>query len=87
MGEVTVRPVARQALGYESGRDDGWGSVGAVIRLDGGQSALQDAVDAAGTPVLGLEPYPAESGPRGEVPRPAWSAGLMRAHHDGEAER
>ncbi|WP_033349479.1 SAM-dependent methyltransferase [Kitasatospora aureofaciens] len=35
MGEVTVRPVARVIGGREEVRDDGWGSVAAVIRVDG----------------------------------------------------
>ncbi|CAM5599341.1 SAM-dependent methyltransferase [Kitasatospora aureofaciens] len=35
MGEVTVRPVARVVGGREEVRDDGWGSVAAVIRVDG----------------------------------------------------
>ncbi|MFI9362796.1 hypothetical protein ACIG5E_17335 [Kitasatospora sp. NPDC053057] len=37
MGEVTVRPVSRVVGGREEMRDDGWGSVGAVIRPAGGQ--------------------------------------------------
>ncbi|MFI9325024.1 SAM-dependent methyltransferase [Kitasatospora aureofaciens] len=35
MGEVTVRPVARVVGGRDEVRDDGWGSVAAVIRVDG----------------------------------------------------
>ncbi|MGW2372847.1 MULTISPECIES: SAM-dependent methyltransferase [Kitasatospora] len=34
---MTVRPVARVVGGRDEVRDDGWGSVAAVIRLDGGQ--------------------------------------------------
>ncbi|MET8629195.1 SAM-dependent methyltransferase [Kitasatospora sp. NPDC004669] len=37
MGEVTVRPVGWVVGGRDDVRDDGWGSVGAVIRLDGGR--------------------------------------------------
>ncbi|MFI9162003.1 SAM-dependent methyltransferase [Kitasatospora aureofaciens] len=35
MGEVTVRPVARVVGGRDEVSDDGWGSVAAVIRVDG----------------------------------------------------
>ncbi|MFJ9607677.1 SAM-dependent methyltransferase [Kitasatospora sp. NPDC101176] len=46
--EVTVRPVAWVVGGREEVRDDGWGSVGAVIRLDGerfGEEALYGLAD------------------------------------------
>ncbi|MEV7597005.1 SAM-dependent methyltransferase [Kitasatospora sp. NPDC089797] len=37
MDDVTVRPVAEVVGGREDVRDDRWGSVGSVIRLDAGQ--------------------------------------------------
>lgn len=48
MDEVTSRPVAWVVGGREEVRDDGWGSVGAVIRVDGaqfGEEALYGLAD------------------------------------------
>jgi tRNA (Thr-GGU) A37 N-methylase len=38
-----------------------------------------DAVD--GTPVLGIKPYMAEFGPRGEMRQPAWATELMSGYY------
>ncbi|MFD9687511.1 TrmO family methyltransferase [Kitasatospora sp. NPDC059146] len=91
---MTVRPVARVVGGREDVRDDGWGGVAAVIRLDAGQFTEESlygldlhvtGLDAvAGTPVLDIKPYLAEFGPRGGLRQPAWSTELMRAYYDGE---